>query len=59
MSIPEEHSNGKLGEDFQRVDAVEKTLGTGIYVDDIDIEGMLHASAFAECLSSRKSSINR
>ena len=23
-SIPEEHSNGKLGEDFQRVDAVEK-----------------------------------
>ncbi|EPB2997297.1 2Fe-2S iron-sulfur cluster-binding protein, partial [Enterococcus faecalis] len=44
-SIPEEHSNGKLGEDFQRVDAVEKTLGTGIYVDDIDIEGMLHASA--------------
>lgn len=22
-SIPEEHSNGKLGEDFQRVDAVE------------------------------------
>lgn len=44
-SIQEEHSNGKLGEDFQRVDAVEKTLGTGIYVDDIDIEGMLHASA--------------
>ncbi|MGC3666970.1 hypothetical protein, partial [Enterococcus faecalis] len=30
---------------FQRVDAVEKTLGTGINVDDIDIEGMLHASA--------------
>lgn len=45
LSIPEEPSNGKLGEDFKRVDAVEKTLGTGQYVDDITIEGMLHASA--------------
>ncbi|WP_086312570.1 selenium-dependent molybdenum hydroxylase 1 [Enterococcus sp. 7F3_DIV0205] len=45
LSIPEEYSNGKLGEDFKRVDAVEKTLGTGLYVDDIIVEGMLHASA--------------
>ncbi|MFV0401732.1 MAG: selenium-dependent xanthine dehydrogenase [Oscillospiraceae bacterium] len=36
---------GVLGEDFQRVDAREKTLGTGLYVDDIEVEGMLHASA--------------
>lgn len=43
--IPEEPSDGKLGHDFKRVDAVEKTLGTGIYVDDIVVEGMLHASA--------------
>ncbi|WP_265457241.1 selenium-dependent xanthine dehydrogenase [Enterococcus sp. HY326] len=45
LPIPEVHSSGKLGEDFQRVDAVEKTLGTGIYVDDIEVPGMLHASA--------------
>ncbi|HLQ39997.1 MAG TPA: selenium-dependent xanthine dehydrogenase [Tetragenococcus sp.] len=43
--IPEEQSDGHLGSDFQRVDAVEKTLGTGKYVDDIVVEGMLHASA--------------
>ena len=43
-SIPEEHSNGKLGKTSNR-SMQWKTLGTGIYVDDIDIEGMLHASA--------------
>ncbi|MFY1067692.1 selenium-dependent xanthine dehydrogenase [Enterococcus sp. AD013-P3] len=43
--IPEEHSSGKLGEDMKRVDAVEKTLGTGLYVDDIVVDGMLYASA--------------
>lgn len=45
LSIPEEKEIGKLGNDFKRVDAVEKTLGTGLYVDDITVEGMLHASA--------------
>ncbi|MEI5989084.1 selenium-dependent molybdenum hydroxylase 1 [Enterococcus termitis] len=45
LSIPDERSTGKLGEDLKRVDAVEKTLGTGLYVDDITVEGMLHASA--------------
>ncbi|MCI1904637.1 MAG: selenium-dependent xanthine dehydrogenase [Enterococcaceae bacterium] len=43
--IPEEHSDGKLGHDLHRVDAVEKTLGTGDYVDDITVPGMLFASA--------------
>ncbi|MGM0240004.1 selenium-dependent xanthine dehydrogenase [Enterococcus sp. AZ103] len=43
--IPEEPAEGRLGDDFKRVDAVEKTLGTGIYVDDIVVPGMLHASA--------------
>jgi selenium-dependent xanthine dehydrogenase len=37
--------SGVLGEDFHRVDAAEKTLGSGVYVDDIDVPGMLHASA--------------
>jgi len=45
LSIPAEQSSGKLGEDLKRVDAVEKTLGTGLYVDDITLPDMLHASA--------------
>lgn len=45
LSIPKEQSSGKLGEDLKRVDAVEKTLGTGLYVDDITLPDMLHASA--------------
>ena len=45
LPIPQEKQHAKLGDDFKRVDAVEKTLGTGIYVDDIDFEGLLHASA--------------
>lgn len=43
--IPEHISSAKLGVDFHRVDAVEKTLGTGLYVDDIVVDGMLYASA--------------
>ncbi|MDT3392211.1 MAG: 2Fe-2S iron-sulfur cluster binding domain-containing protein, partial [Bacillota bacterium] len=34
LPIPDNHSDGKLGHDFQRVDAVAKVLGTGKYVDD-------------------------
>ncbi len=36
---------GVLGEDFHRVDAREKTLGSGEYTDDMVVPGMLHASA--------------
>ena len=36
---------GVIAERFRRVDAVEKALGTGIYVDDIRIEGMIYAKA--------------
>lgn len=45
LPIPEEVSRGNLGEDFKRIDAVEKTLGTGEYVDDVVVPGMVHASA--------------
>lgn len=45
LPIPDKHSDGKLGHDFQRVDAVAKVLGTGKYVDDIVVPGMLYASA--------------
>ena len=36
---------GRLGESMHRVDSAAKTLGTGKYVDDIELPGMLHASA--------------
>ncbi|MDR1873894.1 MAG: selenium-dependent xanthine dehydrogenase [Synergistaceae bacterium] len=42
---PSREFSGRIGENFHRVDAVAKTLGTGVYVDDIVVEGMLHASA--------------
>ena len=35
----------KLGERVPRVDAREKVLGYGEYVDDVEVEGLLHASA--------------
>jgi selenium-dependent xanthine dehydrogenase len=43
--VPKPVFTGSLGENFHRVDAVAKTLGTGKYVDDLVFEGMLHASA--------------
>ncbi|MDR1107238.1 MAG: selenium-dependent xanthine dehydrogenase [Treponema sp.] len=36
---------GAMGESMHRIDAAVKTLGTGKYVDDLEFEGMLHASA--------------
>ncbi len=43
--IPAKEVSGKLGEDFFRVDAVEKTLGSGLYADDLALDGMVYASA--------------
>ncbi len=43
--VPEEDRNPRLSGDMARIDAHEKALGTGIYTDDIRIDGMLHASA--------------
>ena len=46
LPVPEEAFEGKLGEDVPRLDAIEKTLGTGLYVDDIEeTPDMLYASA--------------
>ena len=42
--VPKVQCKGLVGENFERVDAAEKTLGTGVYVDDIHMEGMLHGS---------------
>jgi len=43
--IPGNQDTGKLGESFYRLDADEKTLGTGLYTDDKSIEGMVFAAA--------------
>jgi selenium-dependent xanthine dehydrogenase len=43
--LPRRAFTGLLGEDMHRVDALKKTLGQGLYVDDLSVPGMLHASA--------------
>ncbi len=43
--IPEKSFTGKLGEDFFRLDAKEKTLGTGLYADDLVVNDMVYAKA--------------
>ena len=43
--IPQEDANPRLSGDMARIDAHEKALGSGIYTDDIKIEGMVFASA--------------
>ena len=45
LPIPESKFSGLLGEDYFRVDAVEKTLGAGLYTDDFVVEGMVFAKA--------------
>lgn len=43
--VPQTHQDGKIGSLFTRVDAQEKVLGTGQYVDDIQVPGMIYAKA--------------
>lgn len=45
LSIPQKEFTGKLGEDFHRVDAREKTLGYGEYADDMTLPGMIYGKA--------------
>lgn len=45
LSVPKNPESGKLGTHFIRPDAEEKVLGTGLYVDDIKLPGMVHAKA--------------
>jgi len=44
-SVLKSSFTGRLNEHIHRVDAEAKTLGTGKYVDDLALPGMLHASA--------------
>lgn len=38
-------TKGSVGESMNRVDAKEKVLGTGEYVDDMKVEGMIYGAA--------------
>lgn len=44
-SMTEEPSRVKVGTQIHRIDAREKVLGYGEYVDDMEIEGMVYAGA--------------
>jgi aldehyde oxidoreductase len=44
LNIEDEDKSARVGQRSQRVDAREKILGTGIYADDIEMEGMLYGS---------------
>lgn len=44
-TIPEETLEWKIGARVHRVDVREKVLGTGLYPDDLYVDGMLHVVA--------------
>jgi selenium-dependent xanthine dehydrogenase len=43
--VPMAADDGLLGRDLHRVDAAAKVLGTGLFTDDIAVEGMIYAKA--------------
>ena len=43
--LPLEQSDWSLGQRVPRIDAAEKVTGTGLYADDIRMEGMIYGSA--------------
>lgn len=43
--LSDEKYKGKIGENIPRIDAKDKILGTGKYVDDMKVEGMVYGSA--------------
>jgi selenium-dependent xanthine dehydrogenase len=43
--IPQENYTGYLDSDYPRIDADIKTLGKGIYTDDMYLDGMVYGSA--------------
>ncbi|MDR1018676.1 MAG: selenium-dependent xanthine dehydrogenase [Lachnospiraceae bacterium] len=45
LPIPKEDMEWKIGKKVHRLDAREKVLGTGEYVDDMEVEGLIYASA--------------
>ena len=45
LPVPKGDAEGRIGKHFVRVDAEEKVLGTGEYVDDMIVPGMIYAKA--------------
>ncbi|TCS35667.1 selenium-dependent xanthine dehydrogenase [Reinekea marinisedimentorum] len=45
LPIPQNNASGKLGSNIHRIDAREKTLGTGEFVDDVTVPGMIYGKA--------------
>jgi selenium-dependent xanthine dehydrogenase len=45
LPLPPPERDGRLDQRFRRVDAREKVLGTGEFVDDVTVPGMLFAKA--------------
>jgi len=45
LPVPQTSVTAGVGEHFHRVDTAEKVLGTGEYVDDIVVPGMIYAKA--------------
>lgn len=45
LPIPQNKADGKLGSNIHRIDAREKTLGTGEFVDDVTVPGMIFGKA--------------
>ena len=43
--VPKSDADGKVGSRLHRVDAAEKALGTGLYADDMVVDGMIYAKA--------------
>ncbi len=43
--VPKSEADGTIGSRLHRVDAMEKALGTGLYVDDMVVDGMIYAKA--------------
>ena len=43
--VPKSDANGAVGSRLHRVDAAEKALGTGLYTDDMVVDGMIYAKA--------------
>ncbi len=43
--IPDQTAPWKIGNHVHRVDVAEKVLGTGLYTDDVYLDGMVYASA--------------
>jgi len=43
--VPKNDADGTVGSRLHRIDAAEKALGTGLYADDMVVDGMIYAKA--------------